>query len=136
MRQTHSRPYEREEAKALMEKKRAEQEKVKEKALQTPGGPGVSLALRSTGSSAGGGGSYNINKGWTRVPKIEMGKRTRANVEALIRKRAIWNPYDVRCPIFNDTRSSRNLKALDSERATSRRPSMSVKTARNPWNGS
>lgn len=103
---------EREEAKAVMEKKRAEQEKAKEKALQTPGGPGVSLALHSTGSSSGGGGSYNINKGWTRVPKIEMGKRTRANVEALIRKCAIWNPYEVKMSDFQRHSIIKEFKSL------------------------
>ena len=121
--------------KLLMEKKRAEQEKVKEKALQTPGGPGVSLALRSTGSSAGGGGSLiSIKDG--RGTEDEMGKRTRANVEALIRKRAIWNPYDVRMSDFQRHLIIKEFKSLGFERATSRRPSMSVKTVRNPWNGS
>jgi ATP-dependent RNA helicase DHX57 len=92
---------EREEAKALMEKRRAEQNKAKEKALNTPGGPGgVGLALRNGGSGGVNSGSHNIQRGWTRVPKIEMGKRARTNVENLIRKYAIWNPNGVRMSDF------------------------------------
>src|SRR5271155_2508762 len=73
---------EREEAKAAMEKKRIEQEKAKEKTLNTPGGPGaIGLALRGNGPTDSDSGAQNIHRGWTRVPKIEMGKRTRANVE-------------------------------------------------------
>jgi ATP-dependent RNA helicase DHX57 len=92
---------EREEAKVLMEKRRAEQNKAKEKALNTPGGPGgVGLALRNGGSGSTNAGSHNIQRGWTRVPKIEMGKRARTNVENLIRKHAIWNPHGVRMSDF------------------------------------
>jgi ATP-dependent RNA helicase DHX57 len=91
---------EREEAKAFMEKKRNEREKLKEKALNTPGGPVMALGLHSGGSNGAGGEGHNIHRGWTRVPKIEMGKRTRATVEGLIRKYAIWNPHDVKMSEF------------------------------------
>ncbi|CZT10732.1 related to helicases [Rhynchosporium agropyri] len=91
---------EREDAKILNEKKRAEREKAKEKAANTPGGPGGSnLALRNNGGG-GGAGAHSINRGWTRVPKIEMGKRTRTNVENLIRRYAIWNPHEVKMSQF------------------------------------
>lgn len=105
---------EREEAKALMEKKRNEREKAKEKALNTPGGPGgVALALHGGGSGHSGGGAHNIQRGWTRVPKIEMGKRTRARVEELIRKHAIWNPNDVRLSDFQRHSIINEFKRLD-----------------------
>lgn len=105
---------EREEAKALMEKKRAEQIKAKEKAANTPGGPGgVGLALRNVGSGSGGSGPHNIHRGWTRVPKIEMGKRSRIHVEKLIRKHAIWNPHEVKMSEFQKHSIINEFKNLD-----------------------
>ena len=105
---------EREEAKAVMEKKRAEREKAKEKAASTPGAPGgVGLALRNNGPGGAGSGSHNIHRGWTRVPKIEMGKRTRAQIEALIRKHAIWNPHDVKMSGFQKHSIINEFKNLD-----------------------
>ncbi len=104
---------ERDEAKALMEKKRMEREKAKEKALNTPGGPGsVGLALRSNGQAGSGSGTHN-NRGWTRVPKIEMGKRTRTTVETLIRKYALWNPHDVKLSEFQKHSIVNEFKAFD-----------------------
>jgi ATP-dependent RNA helicase DHX57 len=104
---------EREEAKAVMEKKRNEREKAKEKAANTPGGPG-GLPLRSAGAPNGAGsGSNNIHRGWTRVPKIEMGKRTRASVEALIRKYALWNPHDVKLSQFQKHSIINDFKNLE-----------------------
>lgn len=92
---------EREEAKAVMEKKRKEREQEKIKAANTPGGPGsAGLALRSNGPGGVGSGAHNIHRGWTRVPKIEMGRRTRTVVEDLIRKHAIWNPHEVKLSEF------------------------------------
>lgn len=105
---------EREDAKIAMEKKRAEREKAKEKVANTPGGPGGSnLALRNNGGGGGGSGAHNIHRGWTRVPKIEMGKRTRTNVENLIRKYAIWNPNDVKMSQFQKHSIVNELKTLD-----------------------
>jgi len=104
---------ERDEAKALMEKKRMERDKAKEKALNTPGGPGgVGLALRSNGQ-AGSSGAHNIHRGWTRVPKIEMGKRTRTTVETLIRKYGLWNPNDVKMSEFQKHSIVNEFKGLD-----------------------
>jgi ATP-dependent RNA helicase DHX57 len=105
---------ERDEAKALMEKKRIEREKAKEKALNTPGGPGgVGLALRSNGQTGTGLGAHNIHRGWTRVPKIEMGKRTRTTVESLIRKYALWNPNDVKLSGYQKHSIVNEFKALE-----------------------
>lgn len=90
---------EREEAKAQAEKKRIERDKAREKAASIPGGPG-GLPLHGGSSGGGNAGSHNLQRGWTKVPKIEMGKRTRTNVEALIRKHAVWNPHDVEMSAF------------------------------------
>lgn len=106
---------EREEAKALMEKKRKDREQEKLKAANTPGPPGsAGLALRSGASSGSGGpGASNIQRGWTRVPKVEMGKRTRAIVEDLIRKQATWNPYEVKLSEFQKHSIVKELKSLE-----------------------
>ncbi|RDW94876.1 hypothetical protein BP5796_00639 [Coleophoma crateriformis] len=106
---------EREEAKAMIEKKRKERDAAREKAQNTPGGPGgINLAVRG-GSTPGGtsGTSNNIHRGWTKVPKIEMGKRTRSNVERLIRQHAIWNPHDVTMSAFQKHSITNEFKNLD-----------------------
>ena len=77
---------EREEAQALMAKKREEREKQRAKEAEQP----VSL-----GGSNINGASRNVMRGWTRVPRIDMGKRTRANIEDLVRKHAVWNPHGI-----------------------------------------
>ncbi|KAL2075190.1 hypothetical protein VTL71DRAFT_132 [Oculimacula yallundae] len=108
---------EREDAKILNEKKRAERDKAREKAANTPGGPGGSnVALRSGGGgggTGGGAGAHNIHRGWARVPKIEMGKRTRTNVENLIRRHAIWNPHDVKMSQFQKHSIVNEFKNLE-----------------------
>ncbi len=96
---------ERDEAKALMEKKRNERKAAQEKAAAAPGlsNPGgVNMALRGGPSTSGGGGgggggangAHSLHRGWTKVPKVEMGKRTRTRVEELVRSQGIWNPND------------------------------------------
>jgi ATP-dependent RNA helicase DHX57 len=105
---------EREEAKAVMEKKRMDIQKAKEKAANTPGAPGnAGLALRNNGPGGIGSGAHNIHRGWTRIPKIEMGKRTRTNVETLIRRHALWNPHDVRLSEFQKHTIVKEFKGLD-----------------------
>ncbi|ERT02842.1 hypothetical protein HMPREF1624_01145 [Sporothrix schenckii ATCC 58251] len=51
------------------------------------------------GGSGGGGGSSSSNlnpmRGWTNIPKIEMGGKTRSMLEDLLRRESIWNPYGV-----------------------------------------
>lgn len=42
--------------------------------------------------------SKHVLKGWHRVPKVEMGKRTRREVEALLRREGVWNPHGVSLP--------------------------------------
>jgi len=106
---------EREEAKAVMEKKRKERDAAREKAANTPGAPGgVGLAIRSGGPSSGAGtGANNIHRGWTKVPKVEMGRRTRARVEELIRRHAIWNPYDHQMSQFQRHSIIKDFKQLE-----------------------
>jgi hypothetical protein len=79
---------EREQAKALAAKKREEAMKARAKEQGQPGMPGM-----GAGGPMGGGG--NKMKGWMRVPKIELGKRTRTEIERLVRRDAVWNPNNV-----------------------------------------
>ena len=104
---------EREEAKALMEKKRKQLDQAKAKAANTPGVPGsADLALQTSGTGGSHFSMRNLDRGWTRVPKIEMGKRTRAFVEGLIRKQAIWNPHDVKMSQFQKHSIVNEFKGL------------------------
>jgi len=79
---------EREEAKALAVKRRDEAQKQKANERSQSTVPG-----RVPDSNGGQAGSRT--KGWSRVPKIEMGKRARTDIERLIRREAVWNPHDV-----------------------------------------
>ncbi|KAI9871701.1 MAG: hypothetical protein M1830_002596, partial [Pleopsidium flavum] len=81
---------EREEAQAIMARKREERLRNDAKQTEQPTSLGGSSVLPH-----GGGRSTNIMRGWTKVPKIEMGKRTRALIEDLVRKHAVWNPHRV-----------------------------------------
>ena len=85
---------EREEAQVLMAKKRDDREKQIAKEAATPAN--VLAAARSNGGNA----DRNVMSGWTNVPKIEMGKRTRAQIEGLVRRDAIWNPHQSRISEF------------------------------------
>ncbi|KAF2113000.1 P-loop containing nucleoside triphosphate hydrolase protein [Lophiotrema nucula] len=78
---------EREKAKeiAAMEREKKQREREQAKKDVQPGMP----------SGTGAGSSRNILKGWERVPKIELGKRTRREVERLIRRDAVWNPHSL-----------------------------------------
>ncbi|KAK0639019.1 P-loop containing nucleoside triphosphate hydrolase protein [Cercophora newfieldiana] len=82
---------EREEAKVAAEKKRQQIQAAKEKAANEPGNV---LALRGN-SSGGGGGAHSLMRGWTTVPKIEMGNKTRTQLEDLLRRETVWNPHGV-----------------------------------------
>ncbi|PHH88822.1 hypothetical protein CDD83_7003 [Cordyceps sp. RAO-2017] len=80
---------ERQEAKAAAEKKRKEVEAAKAKAKEMPGASGLALI-----NSAGAGS--NPMKGWTTAPKVEMGRQTRIQLEALLREGISWNPHGIR----------------------------------------
>ena len=82
---------ERDDARALMEKRREDREKHKVKEAQQP----ISVVLSNAQNTAT---STNVTRGWTRVPKVEMGRLTRAKVEDLIRRKTVWNPHNIRLP--------------------------------------
>ncbi|KAI5243887.1 P-loop containing nucleoside triphosphate hydrolase protein [Aureobasidium subglaciale] len=65
---------------AAKDKKRLEREKQMEAEKKDNSTPGV---------------NKNPGKGWTRAPKVEMGKKMRRDVEALVRQAALWNPHGV-----------------------------------------
>ena len=85
---------EREEAQAMMAKKRDEREKQKAKQATQPAN------VLAAASSNGADPTPNVMRGWTRVPKIDMGKRTRAQVEELVRREAVWNSHGTRISQF------------------------------------
>ncbi len=76
---------EREEAQAIRAKKSEEQQKKKMKEVEQTNGN-----LHHDSSTA----NQNISRGWTKVPKVDLGKRTRASIEELVRKNVIWNPQN------------------------------------------
>lgn len=78
---------ERNDARVLMEKKREDREKQRAKEAEKP----ISVVLNGANGRAGSSG---LVRGWTKVPKLDMGKRTRAMLEDLARRFAVWNPYD------------------------------------------
>lgn len=79
---------EREEAQALQAKKREEQEKKKTKEAETAN-PWAGNSQNNTSTA-----SRNIARGWNKVPKLDLGKRTRASIEELIRVHIVWNPQN------------------------------------------
>ena len=76
---------EREEAQTLMTKKRDEREQQKAKEADQP------AHILNAVHSNDGNSNHKRMKGWARVPKIDMAKRTRAQVESLVRKDDKWN---------------------------------------------
>lgn len=76
---------ERDQAHTLTAKKRDEREKQQAKATGHPAN--ILSALRP----ADGNSNRNVMKGWARMPKIDMAKKTRAQVESLIRRDDRWN---------------------------------------------
>ena len=80
---------EREEAQALIAKKRDEVRRQKEREEKQPVAPGP---------ANNAGQSRNVLRGWTNVPTVDMGKRMRSQVEELIRQYALWNPHRVSMP--------------------------------------
>lgn len=102
---------EREEAQALMAKKRDEREKQKAKQAAQPAN------VLAAASTSGFDSSRNVMRGWTRVPKIDMGKRTRAQVEELVRREAIWNSHDIRVSEFQRRNIVNEFKELGFRRS-------------------
>jgi ATP-dependent RNA helicase DHX57 len=82
---------EREKAKEIAAKEREKKQKERELAKKDvqPG-----MASQKPGQQYEK--DKNALKGWNKVPKIELGKRTRREAERLIRRDAVWNPHNVR----------------------------------------
>lgn len=79
---------EREEDQAAKAKQREDRERARAKEASGQGrGPG--------GIAMNGGSDSRGPKPWTRAPKIEMGKKTRLRVEALIRQHAVWGSSEI-----------------------------------------
>lgn len=76
----------REAAAAEMEKKRAERQKLQDKAKED----GSLVAGDSADKKPG--------KMWAQAPKVEMGTKVRRDIEEVLRRKAVWNPYGVRIP--------------------------------------
>ena len=89
---------EREEAQATMAKKRAATEAEKAKSVDHP--PLVSLTGKSPANGPTNDGRHprDDTRGWTKAPKIELGKRSRAQIEELVRTKAVWNPMRLKIP--------------------------------------
>ncbi|KAF2633048.1 P-loop containing nucleoside triphosphate hydrolase protein [Macroventuria anomochaeta] len=84
---------EREKAKATAAKEREKKQKQRDEAQKAHNlKPGMSMP-NAEGSWTGP--AKNLMRGWERVPKIELGKRTRQQVERLIRRDALWNPNGI-----------------------------------------
>ncbi|KAH0564981.1 hypothetical protein GP486_001629 [Trichoglossum hirsutum] len=107
---------ERDDAKAVIAKKRTETEKQEANLKQFPGGMGVVIGQPRPAVNQRRDGN-NISRGWTKVPKIEMGKRMRAQIEELIRKDAIWNPRGIRMPPHVQRRVVEELSELGFRRS-------------------
>ncbi|KAH0536855.1 hypothetical protein FGG08_006318 [Glutinoglossum americanum] len=107
---------ERDDAKAIMARKRAETEKREANLAQAPGGLGVVIGQSKPNINQKGNGN-NVLRGWTRVPKIEMGKRTRAQIEGLIREGVIWNPNGIQMPLQVQSRVVGELSELGFRRS-------------------
>lgn len=88
---------EREKAKATAAKEREKKQKQRDDAQKAHNlKPGMSMP-NAEGSWVGP--AKNLMRGWERVPKIELGKRTRQQVERLIRRDALWNPNGIRMDV-------------------------------------
>lgn len=85
---------EREEAQIQMAKKRLMKDKEQATKQSQPGNIPISSGT-------------DMMKGWLKAPKVEMGKRTRREVESLLRSQAVWNPHQVQLS------SSSRLKIIE-----------------------
>ena len=97
---------EREEAQIMMTKKRAEREKEGAKAAAN------SCSLPADSSSHDNHADRTVQRGWTKVPKIEMAKHTRAQVESLLRSEAVWNAHEIKISGYQRHEIINNLADL------------------------
>jgi len=100
---------EQEAIKAAEEKKREAERAAKEKAAAEKAA-GVVLPVREGSSGRGA-------REWANVPKIEMGNRTRQQLEDLLRREAVWNPHGVIMPDTQKRAIVEELAALGFRRS-------------------
>ena len=104
---------EREKARETAAKEREKKQKQRDEAQRAHNlKPGMSVPL-SGGTSSG----KNIHRGWERVPKIELGKRTRKQAERLIRRDALWNPNGMKMDINTRVRLEDEITDLGFRRS-------------------
>jgi len=101
---------ERDDARAMNEKKREDRERQKAKEAEQP----ISVVLNGKNGRAGSGG---LIRGWTKVPKLDMGKRTRAIIEDLARRLAVWNRYRITASDSQKADIVRNLSVIGFRRS-------------------
>ncbi len=94
------------EAQAQKLRKRAEEEK--KRSQEATQSVNINLASGLTGPAS----SKNLAKGWMQAPKLEMGKRNRAQVEDLIRRNAVWNPHGTEFPSSQTEDSIHKITSL------------------------
>ncbi|KAJ4320719.1 putative ATP-dependent RNA helicase ucp12 [Neodidymelliopsis sp. IMI 364377] len=88
---------EREKAKATAAKEREKKQRQRDDAQKAHNlKPGMSMP-NAEGSWSGP--AKNLMRGWERVPKIELGKKTRQQVERLIRRDALWNSNAIKMDV-------------------------------------
>ena len=67
-------------------------------AVQTLTAKQKSAASEQKSETLHTGHSHKSERGWTHVPKIDLGKRMRSQVEELVRRYAVWNPHGTVLP--------------------------------------
>ncbi|KAL8744240.1 MAG: hypothetical protein Q9190_003484 [Brigantiaea leucoxantha] len=97
---------EQDEARSARNKKQAEFEKQRSNEAKQPSNESLTPAGNSKGSAELG------RRAWTNLPKVEMGKRTRAQIEDVLRQDTIWNPNAVRISEFQQRNIVREFVEL------------------------
>ena len=104
---------EREETQTLMAKQRDDREKQRAQHAEQPKGPGMSNV---------NGSNRNFGRAWTNVPKIDLGKRIRAQIEDLVRRYAVWNPHDIKLSDFQRRQIINELVDVGFRKAILKKP--------------
>nr|OQO26497.1 hypothetical protein B0A51_08085 [Rachicladosporium sp. CCFEE 5018] len=95
-----------EEAKVKREKARAERVKTVEEEKKN-------AVVGLDGAVQG----KHVLRGWQKVPKVEMGARTRREVERLVREEGVWNVHGVRIDKAEAKRIADDLEAIGFRRS-------------------
>lgn len=102
---------EREEAQALQAKKKQDHEKNKTKEIELVNVWGGRPQHDPSTTNR------SIARGWTKVPKLELGKRTRASIEDLIRRNIVWNPQNIAISEYQQRNIIHEFSALGFRRS-------------------